>query len=823
MDINWLSADYLPWLILAFPLVSFLVIALFTARNAALSQAVALAGIGIAWVLSMIEFAHVVWIKDIELGKSVVGSQLEWMDIGAYTFKVGVMVDPLTAYMLLMVPLACLLIFIYSLGYMHGDPRVGRFFGYLSLFSGGMLTLVLADNLLLLFIGWEIMGFCSYSLIGFWAHKKTAMEAGVKAFMTTRVADMLMLVGIGFLFVLTAAVNPNGPTLNFRELMYDPQPEIHAETAEAAASAEAEAPAEAAAPAEGELPMSEAPEGALAETHAGGEDAEAGHGEEHRLTLLDSLADRRVPIFGGSAVAFIGVMLVIGTIGKSAQFPLHVWLPDAMEGPTPVSAMIHAAAMVSAGVYMVIRMFPLLSAGADYHAGDFSAPMVLMGLVGGFTALFAAVLGMGQSDIKRVLAYSTISQLGYMVAALGVGAWIAAAFHLINHAFFKALLFMASGSVIHAMEHGEHHAHEHGHGDHEHHEEPDGLVMDYVAPPNDMRRMGGLIHRIPVTAITMAIGGLSLAGFPFVTAGFWSKDEIIAEAWHGMTEGFPLALFVLLMLVVSAALTAFYTARMWFLTFWGQPRTEAARYAGPGTLRPRWVSWWNSRKASASYKLINEYADPSTLRAAAQMEAPLVILAFFAITAGFIGIHEDILGKNPLHDFLAATVALHGAVIDFNFVPMLVSIIVALSGLVLGYLVYGARPLAAGQDDPVKVAVGPEIWRMLENRFYIDLLYRKYLVKPVERFAHNVVGPVIDQETIDGVLETISDLFTGLGELFKMLNKLVIDGVGDGIPRAIGAFGGWLRQSQSGKLQQYLLVVALAVLALGTLLIIQVR
>ena len=233
--------------------------------------------------------------------------------------------------------------------------------------------------------------------------------------------------------------------------------------------------------------------------------------------------------------ALIGVLLVIGTIGKSAQFPLHTWLPDAMEGPTPVSAMIHAAAMVSAGVYMVVRMFPLLSAGADFHHYDYSTPMVLMGLIGAITALGAAMLAVGQNDIKRVLAYSTISQLGYMIAALGIGAWVAAAFHLINHAFFKALLFMASGSVIHAMEHGEHHAAEHGHG-HAQHEEPDGLVMDYCAPPNDIQRMGGLLHRIPVTAITMALGGLSLAGFPLITAGFWSKDEIIAEAWHGMTH-----------------------------------------------------------------------------------------------------------------------------------------------------------------------------------------------------------------------------------------------------------------------------------------------
>ncbi len=277
--------------------------------------------------------------------------------MGKYTFRMGVMVDPLTAYMLLMVPLACLLIFIYSMGYMRGDPHHSRFFAYLSLFAGAMLTLTLADNLLLLFVGWEVMGFCSYSLIGFWFHKRSAMEAGVKAFMTTRVADVLMLVGIGYLFVLTANLEGSrGPTLNFREIMFAPF-----------------GAAEQAAPAEGEADTTEA-------------EAEAGHAEETH-TMLDALLEKKAPIFGGSALALIGVLLIIGTIGKSSQFPLHTWLPDAMEGPTPVSAMIHAATMVSAGVYMVVRMFPLLSAGANVHEFDYNTPLYLMGLVGGFTAL----------------------------------------------------------------------------------------------------------------------------------------------------------------------------------------------------------------------------------------------------------------------------------------------------------------------------------------------------------------------------------------------------------------------------------------------------
>ncbi|HVO69213.1 MAG TPA: NADH-quinone oxidoreductase subunit L [Aggregatilineaceae bacterium] len=761
MDINWLNANYLPWLILLFPLGSFLLIVLVTNRRVVLSQIIALAGISIAWLLSMLLFVKTVWTTDKSLGRDVFGSSLNWLDLGKYTVRMGVMVDPLTAYMLLMVPLVCLLIFIYSLGYMRGDEHNSRFFAYISLFAGAMLTLVLAGDMLMLFIGWEVMGFCSYSLIGFWFHKKSAMQAGVKAFMTTRVADVLMLVGIGYLLAVTTTLPSGpGPTLNFRDILYNEE-------------------------------------------------------------MLKHLVDTKAAIFGGSAASLIGVLLVIGTIGKSAQFPLHTWLPDAMEGPTPVSAMIHAATMVSAGVYMVVRMFPLLSAGTDFVNFSYNAPMVLMGLTGSVTALGAAVLAVGQNDIKRILAYSTISQLGYMVAALGIGAWFAAAFHLVNHAFFKALLFMASGSVIHSMQHGEHAAAEFGHSP-EHHEEPDGLVMDYCAPPNDIQRMGGLLHRLPVTAITMAIGGLSLAGFPLVTAGFWSKDEIIAEAWHGAANH-PFPLLILVLLLTAAGLTAYYTARMWFLTFWGVPRTAAAEYSSVGSLRKQWVVWWNRHGWDKNVKLTQEPITTRDRLSFGQMELPLVILAFFAITAGFIGIPKAIFGRNLLYDFLAPTLLERPEALGFNIWPMLFSIVIVLGALGLGYWVYGIRPLRQGEIDPTEWALGPGIWRTLQNRFYIDILYRRYLLRPVQWFAERVVIQSIDKETIDGVLETIAELFTHLGEFFKRFNTIVIDGTVDGTLDLLLRFSRWFRQLQTGRVQQYLLFVTLALLAIGTLLIIQVR
>ncbi len=333
---------------------------------------------------------------------------------------------------------------------------------------------------------------------------------------------------------------------------------------------------------------------------------------------------------------------------------------------------------------------------------------------------------------------------------------------------------MASGSVIHSMEHGEHHAHELGHDhDGEHHAEPDGLVMDYCAAPNDIQRMGGLIHRIPVTAITMAIGGLSLAGFPLITAGFWSKDEIIAEAWHGGAND-PFPLLVLLMLLVAAALTAFYTARMWFMTFWGTPRTDAAEHAGIGSLRKQWVVIWNKRPWSRNYKLMQEPITRPDQLSANQMEFPLVVLAFFAIFAGFL---EYAALHGPARFSRRRRWREHIETIDFNFLPMLLSMILAVAGWDSAGGSTDASPSAPGEADPVQAALGPEIWRILQNRFYIDIAYRRYLLRPAEWFAENIVIKAIDKETIDGVLEGLAEAFTWLGEAFKRFNTVVIDGV----------------------------------------------
>ena len=444
-----MTAETLIWLIPLPPLLAFGLIVLFTNRSKAWSHTIAIGGAAVSWLLSMIIFITAVGRSD--LTHQPLRSAINWLPTGKGYLQMGVQIDNLSALVLFFVAWTILMIFIYSVGYQnfgqpkgdhdvagkppHGatikdaaghhhrvpsvEPMYSRFFAFLSLFAFAMYLLVVCDNLLLLYVGWEIMGLCSYLLIGFWYGKDSAKKAAMKAFMTTRVGDVFMLLGIAFLYTTAG-------TLNYREIFGNPE-------------------------------------------------------------LLNQLATTSSGILGLSTAGAIGLLLFIGTVGKSAQFPLHVWLPDAMEGPTPVSAMIHAATMVSAGVYLSIRIFPLLSAGWE-TGGALTPAMLVVGAVGAFTALFAATIAVTQNDIKRVLAYSTISQLGYMIAAVGIGAYTAAIFHLVTHAFFKALLFLGSGSVIHGMEHGVLHT---------------GEDVD----PQNMLNMGGLRKKMPVTFWTFLIGG----------------------------------------------------------------------------------------------------------------------------------------------------------------------------------------------------------------------------------------------------------------------------------------------------------------------------
>src|SRR5574341_1451742 len=499
----------LAYLVVVFPIAAFALIVFFFNRSHRLSAWTAIAGIALASVVAYGILFQALG-QGAELGKSPFVGRADWFSAGTTVFSMGWLIDPLSVVTLVMVTTVCLMIFIYSQGYMHGDPRFSRFFAYISLFATGMLGLVISSNLLEFFVFWEIMGLCSYLLIGFWsmrlpsethiddAQVVRATNAAKKAFMTTRVGDVLFFIGMIWLYFRTGS-------LDFVTVF---KPEA-----------------------------------------------------------LKFLAND-ITAIGLPSATIIGLLFLAGTIGKSAQFPLHVWLPDAMEGPTPVSALIHAATMVAAGVYLIARTFPIFTAVAGTPA------MVAVAIVGAFTALFASTIGLAQDDIKRVLAYSTISQLGYMVAALGIGAYAAGAFHLITHAFFKALLFLSAGSVIHAVH------------------------------TNDMLQMGGLWKKMRITTIVFVIGAFALMGLP-PFAGFWSKDEILAHAFEGMNEGNLLMLLVYVFGTAAAFFTAFYTGRQLFLTFFGSPREQHAYDHAHESPPVMWV--------------------------------PLVILAFFATFIGFIG------------------------------------------------------------------------------------------------------------------------------------------------------------------------------------------
>ncbi|MBP9501376.1 MAG: NADH-quinone oxidoreductase subunit L [Candidatus Promineofilum sp.] len=742
---NEQTLQTMTWLIPAMPILAFFLIALFVHRNRTLSWMLAWVAIISSLIMSWTVAINVLTrgVHELDTHPVQISSGVDWLPLGDFFqgqwFRIGVAIDPLDAIMLLMVSLAVTMIFIYSVGYHnwgHGlgmhkgepqhdmteDPLLARFFAYMCLFGGSMLLLVVADNLLLLFIGWELMGFCSYSLIGFWYARQypdpadmpipriPPRKAAIKAFMATRVADVVMLLGIVFMWWAFG-------TLNFND------------------------------------------------------------------AFTPENFERVIHLIGFSGLGIMTLMLFTGTVGKSAQWPLHVWLPDAMEGPTPVSAVIHAAAMVSAGIFMLLRIFPMIAVSIE---GTAWTGLVIAG-IGAFTAIMAATIAVAQYDVKAVLAYSTISQLGFMVAAIGLGAYVAAAFHLITHAFFKALLFLASGSVIHGMEHGAIHAH------------------DHHLDPQDMRNMGGLRSKMPITFWTFLIGGLSLAGFPFLTAGFWSKDEIFADAWFQWSHDQKmLALVVFVTLALAAFLTAFYTMRQIGLTFLGKPRTALAEHA--------------------------EESSPF-------MTFPLVILAIFAVGAGWSGISDRFLGTNNIfynffHHYAAAqyhhlieelyALGLVGHTLEslpWSWVPLITSLVVALGGLVLGWLVYVKRPLQTGQEDPMVKTLGP-IHGFLRNKWGWDELYDRVFIKPTVWFSERVAYEFIDKGIIDGTLHLVARTFYKIGGYLKRFEETVISGGVDWVKDQTLSLAKEFRFLQTGKVQEYALISVFIATALAVVILL---
>jgi NADH-quinone oxidoreductase subunit L len=501
----------------------------------------------------------------------------------------GIYVDGAVATLLAMVTITATCIHVFSLGYLASNPRQSRFFSFIALFTAAMLLMTMADNLLLFFMAWEVMGLCSYLLIGFLFERPQAYRAAVKAFITTRIGDVLLLLGMVYLY-----------------------------------------------------------------TQAGSLAFGSGPGEIFEPALLERLGSE-LGALGLSHATGIALLIFCGTIGKSAQFPLHVWLPDAMEGPTPVSALIHAATMVAAGVFLVARTFPIFTA-------DNGTALAFVTFIGGFTALFAALIAVAQFDIKRILAYSTLSQLGFMVAALGIGGWVAAMFHLITHAFFKALLFLGSGSIIHAMEATPK-------VQKLHHED------EYAAQQTaqDIRNMGGLRTRLPWTFWTYTAGYLALAGIvPF--AGFWSKDEILADAFkYGHWV-------VYIVLSIASFLTAFYMTRQWRLVFFDQYRgDDPVVYVNNEARAHKRAAHHNEAHHDDGHGHSNTgshwHEDPLLI-------APLVVLASFAVLAGLFNLPNPFPAAHWFADMWGQ------AAVSINWLVSGIALLLAAAGIAAGWYGY---------------------------------------------------------------------------------------------------------------------------------------
>jgi NADH-quinone oxidoreductase subunit L len=689
---------------------------------------VACGAMGLATVLSVVAFVELLGLPaearehTVTLGTWIPPIPLDTVaGMGSFEVPWAFRLDPLSAMMILVVTGIGFLIHVYSTSYMQEEQpgAYARFFCYLNLFCFFMLVLVLGSTFLVMFVGWEGVGLCSYLLIGFWYQKKSAADAGKKAFIVNRIGDWGFILGI-FLVFFTFG------TLDFRAV------------AEGAAAMPAET---------------------------------AGFG----------------------VLSLIALFLFIGAVGKSAQIPLYVWLPDAMEGPTPVSALIHAATMVTAGVYMVGRNAVLFS----------HAPIMLeiVAVVGILTAFIAATIGLVQTDIKRVLAYSTVSQLGYMFVAMGVGAFAAGAFHLMTHAFFKALLFLGSGAVIHAM-----------------------------AGEQDMRRMGALRQYLPVTYITMLIGTLAIAGLPPLS-GFFSKDEILFRT-------FMHSRLIWVLAVATAFMTAFYMFRLMSLTFYGSYRGPAWQPAQAGGHAAHVAAAHgvdvpadvhaHGRADRSEHEVTHGPAHGPDAghgherwhgphEAARPMTVPLMALAVGAIVAGFVGVPAALGGSHAIEHFLEPSFTAYGAVAPHAapHLPraaelglMLLSVLVAAGGIALAHHFYVRRP-----EIPERLARGwPGTHRLLVNKYYVDELYDATAVRGTLGGARSIWKT--DARVVDGAVNGTGWLTVVSAWISHAVDRHVVDGGVNLVGWVTGESSYIFRRLQTGLIQNYVLVMLFGVFAL---------
>jgi NADH-quinone oxidoreductase subunit L len=669
------------WLIPVLPVVAAGLTAVAPQRKRVFACSLAIGSMVLSFLLSAVALVHV-------FGLTGGGTEsrevinFRWFQLGNDWLQLGWVLDPLTAVMLAMVTFVGTLIFIYSVGYMAHDENFTRFFCFLSLFAGAMLGVVISNSLLLLFMCWELVGLTSYLLIGFWYQKPSAAAAAKKAFITTRIGDMAFLLGMVWLYAQSGTL-----------LFYD-----------------------------------------------GG----AGCMEHSALAAMVA----QTTSFGMAVATAIALLIFCGAAGKSGQVPLHVWLPDAMEGPTPVSALIHAATMVAAGVFLVARVYPLMSLSPLLLSSGVVAPTTALKVVtwiGAITAIFAASIAVAQNDIKRILAYSTISQLGYMMMGLGVGGVAVGMFHLITHAFFKALLFMGAGSVIHGC-----------------HEE------------QDIRRMGGLKKWMPVTFATYAVG---MCGFPLLFSGFWSKDDILHAA-HGWSVSQVPFYFGLL----GALLTAFYMTRQVLYVFFGESRlrTHDSAYSGHDSV---------------------PHESPSV------MTMPLVVLAACSVLLGLIGtpawhvFHAFVNGERIGVDF--------GRFGENGILPvMLASTVMVLLGLGLGWWLYGRKPIESAEAPDALETIQPQMFRVLQNKYCVDELYEATIIRWNALAAS--FSAWLDRKIWAGGVKGVSLAVVGLAWFNRTVDAKVVNAGFDAGCEGANQGARLLSNLQTGRVQTYLKVIGVA-------------
>ncbi|MEC9457257.1 MAG: NADH-quinone oxidoreductase subunit L [Candidatus Neomarinimicrobiota bacterium] len=666
-------------LILFLPLAAFVVQIFLGKRLPRQGDWVSISAIGITLILSLIMFATMLSSYDSGFSKE---ASFTWIDMGSFSIQLGFLIDNITIIMLVVVALISTCTHIFSLEYMAGDIRYSRYFAYLGLFTFSMNGIVLANNLISMYMSWELVGVSSYLLIGHWFEKDTAANAGKKAFLTNRVGDIGFFIGIMLLYTAVGS-----------------------------------------------------------------------------FMFSDIFEGVAVGKISGTILTLAGVGLFLGAMGKSSQFPLHIWLPDAMEGPTPVSALMHAATMVAAGVYMSVRVFPLFSPDA----------LLVVAYVGGFTALFAASIAVTQTDIKKVLAYSTVSQLGYMILAVGTGVYTAAFFHLLTHAMFKANLFYGSGSVIHAMHHALHKKHDHN------------------TDPQDMRNMGGFKEKMPVTYWTMLISTLAIAGVPLFS-GFLSKDAILAGTL-AFAQHHPAHLLLPVFGFGAAALTAFYMFRLMFLTFHGAPQM-------PG--------------------LIDDIHESPK-----EMTGPLVLLAslsvFIFYTLPYVDPFSDhgwftdlvVAGDSFVPGSIPAReIANHAH--HAHYTAMYTSIAVAFLGIALAVMMYLRKVFSA--ENWAKSFGTLYDWS--RNKYYFDENYERFLYQPFFRLANKVAW--LDWDLYDKYF------INGFGRITEWLSRVtgrfyfegIDQGLVDSAGRIVNYLGGTFRKLQTGRLQNYILYVTAGLIIL---------